>query len=196
MDGGFGPVGMFILDILQTVVIAFAIFLLVWWLFLQPHKVDGRSMDPTFCNGDMLLTDKFTYRFRDPERYEIIVFKSPVSVGRDLIKRIIGLPGETVEIRGQSVYVNAQKLPENYLPKNRPTDGHKAMVEGKPIVIPQGEYIVMGDNREHSSDSREFGTIKREAMIGRSLLRYWPIPAFGPLGHGGVQTQPRPIVCQ
>lgn len=166
--------GAFFLDILQVIVFAVAIFLFVYLLILQPHKIKGNSMQPNFPNGEYLLTDKVTYRFNEPQRGDVVVFEAPTGNGDEFIKRIIGLPGEEISIKDGRVYINGQVLEEPYLEKNVYTAGGKYLAEGESEVVPEGKYFVMGDNRSHSSDSRMFGPIDKDKITGRAWLVYWP----------------------
>src|SRR3989338_5796123 len=105
----------FFLDLLQTVVFAVSIFLFIYLLVLQPHKIKGTSMEPNFPNGEFLLTDKITYRFNDPQRGDVIVFEAPGTNGDEFIKRIIGLPSEKVSINENQIYINEKLLNESYI---------------------------------------------------------------------------------
>ena len=161
-----------IFDFLQTIVLAAAMFVIIYLFVGQPHIVKGASMEPAFLNSDYILTEKVSYKFNQPERGDIIVFEAPNRQNADYIKRVVGLPGETVMVKEGSVYVNGELLNESYEPNN--TDPAQFMKEGKEIVVPEDTYIVMGDNRPHSSDSREFGPVSIESIIGRAIIRYWP----------------------
>ena len=146
--------------------------------------VEGASMENTLHNGDNLIVDKLSYRFHDPERFDIIVFPFQFQDNTYYIKRIIGLPGETVQIMDDgSIYINGEKLEENYgMEVIKPeTIGRAA----EPIELGDDEYFVMGDNRNNSSDSRTdmVGNIKRENIIGKAWLRIWPVSDFGVLQH-------------
>lgn len=195
MAEGFEKFKFFILDILQTIVIAGALFLIVWQVILQPHKVDGRSMEPTFCNGDMILTDKASFRFRDPERLEIVVFQSPAQKSRDLIKRVIALPGDAILLENNTMYVNGSKVEESYLPQTVNTYENEWLREGATARVPNDEYVLIGDNREHSEDSRRFGPVKRKLIRGRVWIRYWPMPAISVIPRGDEQLTPRQASC-
>lgn len=168
--------GSFFLDFLQTIVLAAALFVISYLFLFQPHQVIGNSMDPNFEDREYLLTDKISYRFRHPQRGEVIVFKSPPDPERDYIKRTIGLPGEKIKIQNGKVFINGVVLRENYLPAGSLTTPGRFLRDGQEVQIPEGFYIALGDNRNHSSDSREWGFVPRENIIGRSFLRYWPIP--------------------
>lgn len=166
--------GVFFLDILQIVVFAVAIFLFVYLLILQPHKIKGSSMEPNFENGEFLLTDKVTYRFGEPQRGEVIVFKAPPDEKDEFIKRIIALPGDKISLRDGNIYISGIRLYEEYLETNVVTLPGNFLGERQEILIPPYEYFVMGDNRLHSSDSRTWGLVKKEKITGRAWLVYWP----------------------
>src|SRR3990167_8562586 len=113
----------FFLDIVEVVVFAIAIFLFIYLLVLQPHKIKGQSMEPNFEDGEYLLTDKVTYRLREPERGDVVVFEAPGANGEEFIKRIIGLPGETISVMKSMIYINGKLLSEEYIPDSFTTDG-------------------------------------------------------------------------
>ena len=165
--------GAFFLDILEILVFAIAIFLFIYLLVLQPHKIKGSSMEPNFHDGEYLLTEKVTYRFAEPKRGDVIVFEAPGTGGEEFIKRIIGLPGENVSIHESKVYINAKKLDEPYAPESVPTSGSIFLKEGAEITVPSGNYFVLGDNRPFSSDSRAWGFIEKRKITGRAWLIYW-----------------------
>lgn len=172
-------IGALFLDIIETVVFALAIFVIVYLFLLQPHQVRGNSMYPNFYNNEYLLTNKISYRLGEPERGDVIVFKAPKNQEYDYIKRIIGLPGEEIEIKNGKVYVNDKPLKEFYLPEDYKTSGGGFWREGQEMLVSEGEYLVLGDNRSHSSDSREWGTVPRVNIIGKAWLRYWPFNKLG-----------------
>lgn len=169
----------FILDLLQTVVLAFAIFLIVYLFLVQPHQVRGESMYPNFDDKEYLLTNKLSYRFGQPARGDIVIFAAPPEPTEDYIKRIIGLPKDKVDIRENKVYVNGEPLKEDYLPQGVVTSPGPFMPEGKEITVGDNEYIVFGDNRSNSSDSRRWGPVKREKIVGRAWFAYWPLNKIG-----------------
>ena len=171
--------GSVILDFLQVVVFAVSIFLFVYLLILQPHKIKGRSMEPNFLNGEFLLTDKISYRFNEPKRGDVIVFRAPPDYKDEFIKRIIGLPGETVIVKNGHVYINNTKLSEPYLPENTYTPAGTYATEDNPVIVEEGKYFVMGDNRKHSLDSRSFGPIRKEKITGKAWFVYWPPSKVG-----------------
>ncbi len=136
-------------------------------------------MEPNFHDGEYILTNKYEYRFADPKRGDVIVFKSPQNPDVDYIKRIIGLPGETIKLVSNHYFINGTQLDEPYLSPTLYTYNGSYLKEGVEIVIPPNHFFVSGDNRPRSSDSREWGPIDRSAIIGRSQLRYWPFDDFG-----------------
>lgn len=147
----------------------------------QRTQVSGQSMETTLHDGDNLIVDKISYRFRDPERYEIIVFPYKYQENTYYIKRIIGLPGETVQVADGKVYINGEVLDEHY--------GNEEMLEPgiaeEPITLGADEYFVLGDNRNHSADSRQenVGVLKRKDLLGRAWIRIWPLDQFGVIRH-------------
>ena len=144
-------------------------------------RVSGQSMQPTLHDGDNLLVDKLTYRFRDPKRYEIVVFPSKYEEDTYYSKRIIGLPGETVQIIDGYVYINGEKLKKDYGAEVMQDSG----IAEEPITLGEDEYFVLGDNRNHSSDSRvpNVGVLKRKDLLGRAWVRIWPLDRIGVVSH-------------
>ena len=136
-------------------------------------------MEPNFHNGEYILTIKILYKFTDPRRGDVVIFKSPRNKEIDYIKRIIAVPGDTLLLRANTFYVNGQKLEEPYLAPDTYIFGGTFLRDGQEITIPEGKYFVVGDNRAHSADSREFGPIPKTDFIGKALLRYWPFPDAG-----------------
>ena len=174
-------------ELLNTAIYLLCVLGAVWLVITfvgQRTEVEGASMENTLHNGDNLIVDKLSYRFHDPERFDIIVFPFQFQDNTYYIKRIIGLPGETVQIMDDgSIYINGEKLEENYgMELIKPeTIGRAA----EPIELGDDEYFVMGDNRNNSSDSRTdmVGNITRENIIGKAWLRIWPVSDFGVLQH-------------
>lgn len=171
--------GAFVFDLIETVVMALAVFVIFYLFLFQPHQVKGSSMFPTFHDGEYILTDKFTYRLREPKRGEVIIFRAPGHEEYDYIKRIIGLPGDTITIENGKVSVKNQLLIEEYLPSDFYTSPGSFTRAGQAVSVPDGQYFVMGDNRAHSSDSREWGLIPKANIVGRAWFRYWPANKIG-----------------
>lgn len=170
---------LFFLDFLETIVVSLAIFAVVYIFLFQPHQVDGHSMEPNFHNSEYILTDKISYRIHAPNRGDVVVFHSPQDERVDFIKRIIGVPGDIVKVEGGYTYLNGKKLEESYINDPGQVLAGRYMREGQEIDVPPGQYLVMGDNRLHSSDSREWGLVTTAEIVGRAFFRYWPLPEFG-----------------
>jgi signal peptidase I len=173
----------FFLDTLESVIVSFAFFLIVYIFFMQPHQVSGHSMDHNFQDGQYVLTDKVSFKFRPPQRGEVIVFHAPKNacpngLDCDFIKRIVALPKESINIQDNKFYVNGQLLDETYIPDSMPTIPGTFM-ENKTITLKENEYFVSGDNRTGSSDSRFWGPIKVDNIVGRVFFSYWPTKHFG-----------------
>ena len=169
----------FVFDFLETIVVALSVFVVIYLFIVQPHEVKGSSMEPTFQNNEYIITDKISYRFGKPNRGDVVIFKAPVNPDVDYIKRIIGLPGETVMVQSGRIYIDGKMLNEPYLEDLTPIFPGGFIKEGVVVSIPENHYFVMGDNRPHSSDSREFGPIEKKLIIGRAVFRYWPINNLG-----------------
>lgn len=170
-------------DALQPVVMAFAVFMMIYLFLFQPHKVDGDSMYPNFHDREYILTDKVSYRKGDPQRGDVVVFHAPPPANSDYIKRVIGLPGETIMVKGGRVFINGQQLKEPYLPITFQTLEMSFLREGVPYPIPAGYYMMFGDNRNNSSDSRAIGPILKAAIVGKAWVRYWPAGRAGLIPH-------------
>lgn len=160
-----------LIEIAYILVAALAIFILFQFT-LQNSIVDGTSMAPNMMDGDRLLVSKVAYTFGEPERGDIIVFPSPYDDGREFIKRIIGMPGETVQVTEGYIYIDGQLLDEPYIVnRDNKTIG--------PITVPEDEYYVRGDNRPVSLDSSQGWTITREDIHGKAWVIFWPLGSFG-----------------
>ncbi|MBI4991744.1 MAG: signal peptidase I [Candidatus Harrisonbacteria bacterium] len=162
-------------EVLEVVVVAVVTVFLIRSFLIQPFLVSGASMEPTFGTGNYLIIDEITYRLREPKRGEVIVFKYPDNPSTYYIKRIVGLPGEKVEIKKGSVYIadnenlNGMLLEEEYLPVGLKTSGNLS------TALSGEEYFVLGDNRNYSYDSRSWGTLPKKYIIGIARLRLLPI---------------------
>lgn len=195
-------------EILETAILAILIFVLVRSVVLN-YKVDGHSMDPSLDNGEMLLVNRNAYRELDiwdfvdwipgideynsgqivdwgsPDRGDVIVFMPPPpGLDKPYIKRVIGLPGDRIQIRDNHVYINGTQLVEDYIGGDvTDCDGMNPQFCGSEMTVPDGMYYVMGDNRENSSDSRYFGFVTEDRIIGKAWLNYWPWDDIGPVIH-------------
>ncbi len=171
-----------LLEVLEIAVIAVVAVFIVRTYLVQPFLVDGTSMYPTFSNGDYVLTDELTYRIRPPERGEVIVFHDVSDASTYLIKRIIGLPGERIVIKNDTVTIynkthpNGFVLDETYLPPGTITAGNED------ITLSSSSYFVMGDNRAVSYDSRSWGPLPANDIVGMVRFRLWPPTALSFFG--------------
>ncbi|KKS23481.1 signal peptidase I [Candidatus Giovannonibacteria bacterium RIFCSPLOWO2_01_FULL_43_160] len=160
-------------EFIKVVVISVAIVLPIRTYIAQPFIVSGASMEPNFHNGEYLIIDELTYELRLPERGEVVVFRYPLNPSEFFIKRVIGLPGEKVEIKNGKITINGLELAEPYLLANLETAPNVKM------ELTENQYFVLGDNRPHSSDSRFWGALPKEKLMGRALVRLWPIAKAG-----------------
>lgn len=155
------------------IAVAIGLALLVQKFIIRPFVVNGASMDPTLTTGDYLLIDEVTYKLHEPERGDVVVFKAPPEPTKFFIKRIIGLPGDTVSISGSTVTITNKANPKGFVLSESfiTHKSNNSLVQ----VVPANEYFVMGDNRSGSFDSRSWGTLPKENLRGRALLRLLPI---------------------
>ncbi|MGG6311249.1 signal peptidase I [Paenibacillus macerans] len=172
------------LEWLKAIVIAVVLVLLIRWLFFAPFIVDGPSMKPNFHTGERIIVNKIIYDIREPKHGEVVVFHVP-SEGRDFIKRVIGVPGDTVRVEGDTVTVNGQVVDETYI-KDAVIEKHnnnelynteanfpnEVVPEG---TVPEGYVFVLGDNRSNSTDSRRIGFVPYGDIVGRADLVFWPL---------------------
>lgn len=187
----------FVFDLLRAFLIAVVIILPIRYFLVQPFYVKGASMEPTFIDREYLLIDELSYRFHEPTRGDVIVFRYPLDPSQYFIKRVIGLPGETVRVSGGHVsiinttYPEGQQLPEPYLHDSVVTSGDLT------VSVPAGQYFVMGDNRPASRDSRAFGPVPAHDVTGRVWVRVLPLQRWS-VFHSGVlvpadSTGPLPL---
>src|SRR3989344_1291615 len=155
-------------EVIEVLAVALVSFFLIRTLVVQPFVVNGPSMEPTFYSDQYVLVDEITYKLREPERGEIVVFRNPRNEAEFYIKRIIGLPGETVAITDDVVEINGEKLNESYI------NVKNGMTGQKNFTLKNGEYFVMGDNRPQSFDSRSWGPLDKKEIIGMVRLRFLP----------------------
>lgn len=170
---------LFFWELAKIVLIALAIVVPIRYFLFQPFFVKGQSMEPNYENGDYLIIDELTYHFRNPERGEVIVFRYPNDTTQRFIKRVIGLPGETIEIKNGQVTIyktngTTETLDESsYLTSDIQTAGDIK------TTLAENEYFVLGDNRPVSYDSRRWGVVPKEDIIGKVYLRAWPLGEAG-----------------
>jgi signal peptidase I len=180
-------------EIVETLLLTFVIYWVVQSFVAQPYQIQQPSMEHTLEPGQMVLVDKLSPRFSDYKFGDIIIFNPPGGYQEDgkaipFIKRVIGVAGDTVELKAGTVWVNGVQLNEPYVYEGQPTTQTGAVSRW---VVPDGYLFVLGDHREQSEDSRVFGPIQKSSVIGRALLRLWPLPNFGALaGPTGLSASP------
>jgi signal peptidase I len=158
----------------RDLMIALSLAVVIIIFFYQPVKVEGTSMAPLISDQERIFINKFVYRFRPIERGDVVVFWYPLDRTKSFIKRVVGLPGDTVEIRAGHMYVNGKLFPEPYVPAESKDSGSLS-----PTRIPRGEYFLLGDHRTSSNDSRMFGPVARAFIYGKAVFAYWPVDHFG-----------------
>lgn len=169
---GFFSTRYWLRDLVLSLLLAltFVIFL------YQPVQVEGTSMAPQLANHERIFINKFVYRFEPIRRGDIVVFHYPLDPAKSYIKRVIGLPGETVQIRDGVVYINGKALKESYVPP-----GYLDRDNSPALTLGRGQYYVLGDHRDASNDSREWGPVPRKDIFGKAVFVYWPFSRFGAL---------------
>lgn len=192
------PKAKILVDALQGLIIAAFIVIIVYLFIATPNEVDGNSMLPNFEDKQLLLTNKLSQWLGntplgeqlglDYGRGDVVVVQLP-DWDKAIIKRVIGIPGDRVSVRNGNVYINGQKATETFLPAERRTNAGTYLTEGLEITVKANEYILMGDNRERSLDSRfiEIGPVPRQYINGRVILRYWPLDKFGLITKGEIR---------
>jgi len=160
----------------RDLAVALGLAIVVMIFLYQPVKVEGTSMNPLLSDQERIFINKFIYRFEPISRGDVVVFWYPLDRSKSFIKRVVGLPGESIEIRSGHVYVNGQELLDQYVPA-----GYLDGSNFGPRRIPQEDYFVMGDHRDSSNDSRVFGPVSRSYIYGKAVFAYWPVDHFGSL---------------
>ncbi len=165
----------FLWETAKLVIVALIIIVPLRYYVVQPFFVLGASMEPNFENGDYLIIDEISYKFSSPKRGDVVVFKYPFNPKEYYIKRIIGLPGETISFRNGKVFIKNKENPEGFFldEKEYMLDGKETYGSGE-VKLGVDEYFVLGDNRSASSDSRRWGPLKEEFIVGKVLLRVFP----------------------
>jgi signal peptidase I len=167
--------GKILLDFIELLFIGSAVFLLAWIFMAEPLEVSGDSMHPTLRNREQIVAEKVSVKFNDPKRGDIIVIKSPQNQNDLLIKRVVALPNEKLTIKENAIYINDRRLNEPYIMGNNETKGKTAIIEGEDFIVPSDSYVVLGDNRKNSTDSRHFGAVKKQLVIGKAFIVYSPL---------------------
>jgi len=157
------------LELFESVAIAIILAVLIRLFIFQPFYIPSGSMEPNLQIGDRIIVSKLTYRFSEPQRGDVIVFKFPLDPSRDFVKRAVALGGETVAISDSTLYIDGQPVPEQYLPPDL------RFGDFGPREIPQDHYLMLGDNRNSSDDSRMWGALQEDYIVGKAVVIYWPI---------------------
>lgn len=160
-------------EIMESIIVAVLLAVVIRLFIIQPFYIPSGSMQPTLQVGDRIIVSKFTYRFWPPQRGDVVVFKYPLDPSRDFVKRLIAFGGETVALKDSKLYINNQQVLENYLPAGLYFN------DFGPVRVPPGHYLALGDNRNNSDDSRVWGPLPKEYMIGKAILIYWPPQRIG-----------------
>ncbi len=162
-----------LVEIVQSLVVAVVLALIIHTFVMQNFRIPSASMEPTLQIQDYIFASKLNYRFQEPKRGDIVVFKYPVDTNRYFVKRLIAVGGETVAFRNSQLLINGQPVSEDYLPPGL------RIPDYGPVEVPAGNYFMMGDNRNNSSDSREWGFVPRNLIVGKEVFIYWPPARIG-----------------
>ncbi len=168
----------------RDLLIAIGLALVIIVFLYQPVKVEGTSMAPLLSDQERIFINKFVYRFTSIERGDVVVFWYPLDRSKSYIKRVIGLPGDTLEMRQGTLYVNGNVVPEPYVPLR-----YEDFSNFGPVSVPKDSYFVMGDHRISSNDSRVFGAVENKFIYGRAVFAYWPVDHFGSLAITDAQSK-------
>ncbi len=163
----------------ESILIAVVLALIIRTFFVQAFKIPSGSMRPTLKEGDRILVNKLIYRFNEPERGSIVVFKYPLEPKKDFIKRLIATEGEEVQIKDGNIHINGRLIKEPVIKNIYYFNGGKLKNENSSIVVPQGSYFVLGDNSANSRDSRYWGFVPEKNIVGRAFVIYWPPRRIG-----------------
>lgn len=162
-----------VLELLESVAIAVLLAVLIRMFLFQPFIIPSGSMEPALQIGDRIMVNKISYHLGEPSRGDVIVFKFPMDPSRDFVKRLVATGGETVAVRDSKLFINGEQVDEGYLPPG-------LMFEDfGPMEIPPGSFFMMGDNRNSSEDSRSWGMMPEDNIIGKAVIIYWPLDRIG-----------------
>jgi len=156
-------------EVAKTLLVAFLLAQMIMGSVAQAFQVEQYSMEPTLLPHDRVLVTKFIYRLRDPVRGDVVVLRYPRNTHRNYIKRVVGLPGEKIQIKKGVLYANGERVQEAYI-------NGEILGDYGPVTVPAGSVFVLGDNRNNSEDSRAFGPLKQNLIVGQAVLIYWPVP--------------------
>ncbi len=177
---------MLLRELVETVVLSLVIFLLIRQV-VQNYRIESHSMEPNFYEGQFILVNKLAFRLGAPERGDVVVFHNPNNEEEDYIKRVIGLPGDNLEISSGTVFIDGEPLSEEY-----PINEIPGTIQYGPTVIEPDHLFVMGDNRPQSQDSRYFGQLSEDLLVGKAWVRVWPFNEFGIIPHYDLEPNAAP----
>ncbi|WP_031515357.1 signal peptidase I [Desulfofalx alkaliphila] len=160
-------------ETIESIAIAVVLAIIIRMFIFEPFYIPSGSMEPTLMVNDRIIVSKVSYYFSEPQRGDVIVFKYPKDTSRNFVKRVIGMPGEVIEMRDNVLYVDGQGMPEEYLPAG------VSYPDYGPVDVPEGYYFMLGDNRNNSEDSRYWGLLPEELITGKSVAIYWPLDRLG-----------------
>ncbi|MBE0467755.1 MAG: signal peptidase I [Candidatus Desulforudis sp.] len=160
-------------DVFESLIIAVILALVIRFFIFQPFYIPSGSMEPTLLTGDRIIVSKFTYYFSEPERGDVVVFKYPRDPKRAFVKRVAALGGETVTIKDDRLYIEGVEVPEEYVPAGT------SCPDFGPVKVPEGKLFMLGDNRANSDDSRVWGPLDEDLLIGKATAIYWPVTRIG-----------------
>ncbi len=160
-------VGREIFEWVMVVIVAVAAALLIRTFIFEPVRVDGNSMQSTLHDNEYMIVTKYQYLFSDPERFDVVICRYPGRGNTNFVKRVVGIPGDTIEVRNQMLYVNGEAIEEDYI-------DHKPDYNYGPVTVEEGHYFVLGDNRSNSNDSHIIGQLERNQIVGQVRLVAWP----------------------
>ncbi len=173
----------FVLETLETFLTSIIVLFVIYLTVAMPEQVSGASMEPSFHTGERILVEKLTKLFKPYGRGDVVVLNPPGNDSIDYVKRVIGLPGDIIKIYDCKVYVSRDglkyELQEGYLAQGTCTLGGPVLQDGRAFKVESGQYLVLGDNRGHSADSRYFGLVDKNRIIGRVIFRFWPPNKLG-----------------
>lgn len=164
----------------EAIIIALVLTLIIRAFVVQAFKIPSGSMNPTLTKGDKLFVNKFIYRFREPERWEIIVFKYPEDPKKDFIKRVVAFEGESVQLKNGEIWIDGELMPKPvYLSDTFYYNQEPFAARGLTLVVPEDSYFVLGDNSLSSRDSRYWGYVPKRYLVGKAFFRWWPPKRIG-----------------
>ncbi|HLC93780.1 MAG TPA: signal peptidase I [Patescibacteria group bacterium] len=173
----------FVIELIETFVSSLVVILVLYMWVALPEQVWGASMEPNFYTGERVLVEKVSKRIKDYERGDVVILHPPNNESIDYIKRVVGLPGEMVKIYNCQIYISKEGktfvLDEPYIRNSECTGGGPKVREGRFVQVGEAEYFVLGDNRDNSADSRFFGNVSKDMILGKAVLRFWPLNKVG-----------------